>query len=145
MNARTIFPLALPLTLAAMLFGAPSTQAGELSIGYAKRGKHGSVAISIGTPIRAPVYAPPRPRASGHSNSGRWENVCERVWVRGAFEEVWVPPLYGTQYDACGRPRQVLVRAGYWTRVERPGHWEERTRRVWRDAAPSWRAHSRYD
>ncbi len=33
-----------------------------------------------------------------------------------------------------GRPIQVCVRAGYWETRELPGHYEERSRRVWREA-----------
>ena len=44
----------------------------------------------------------------------RYRTVCEREWV---------PPLWQTcvvGYDHCRRPiyRQVLVREGYWQRVE---------------------------
>jgi hypothetical protein len=35
----------------------------------------------------------------------------------GYYRSVWVPPVYRTHYDPCGRARQVCVRAGYYRQV----------------------------
>jgi hypothetical protein len=143
MNARSILRTGLTHGLTTCLttcagslltaaLAAPPAEAGGISIGFAKHGKHGSIGISIGGPVCAP--APPPPRVY----RVRYETVVEKVWVEGVCEDVWVEPVYRTTYDGCGRPIQVMVRAGYWTRVRHPGHWEERTRRV-PVRAPRWR------
>ncbi len=118
-------------TFSTLSFLAPAAEAGGLSIGFSKHGRHGSVGVWIGGgPSCAPAPRPP-------SYGGHWETVVERVWVPGSAQQVWIEPVYQTRYDSCGRPYQVCVRAGYWTTVQSPGHWEERQRQVWRHSA--WR------
>lgn len=119
-------PFLLP-TLAALPLLGLDAQAGGISIGYSKHGKHSSIGVQIGFPVCAPRPAPPQ-------YGGRWETVVERVWVPGACERVWVEPVYATRYDPCGRAYQVCVRAGYWNTIQHPGHYEERSHRVWRSA-----------
>lgn len=114
-------------TLAALPLLAADARAGGISIGYSKHG-HGS---SFGVQVGFPVYAP---RAVPVQYAGCWETVVERVWVPGTCDRVWVEPVFVTRYDACGRPYQACARAGYWNTVQRPGHYEERTQRVWRPA-----------
>jgi hypothetical protein len=119
-------PFALTL-FAALPLLATNASAGGVAIGLSAHGQHGSFGVWIG----GPAYpAPPCPPRYG----GHWETVVERVWVPGCPEQVWVQPLYETRYDPCGHPIQVCVRAGYWTTVQRPGHWEDRPRQVWRPA-----------
>ena len=129
------FPLVLT-TLAALPLLALDARADGFSIGYSKHGKHSSVGVQIGFPVYAPRPAPPQ-------YGGHWETIVERVWVPGPCEQVWVAPIYETRYDPCGRRIQVCVRAGYWDTIQRPGHYEERTRQVWREA--SWRGYRRCD
>ena len=35
----------------------------------------------------------------------------------GHFKRVWVPPVYVTRYDPCGRRYRVCIRAGYYNRI----------------------------
>lgn len=130
------FALALA-AFAALPLLAADARAGDVSIGFSKHGKHSSIGVQIGFPRYEPRPAPP-PRYGGH-----WETIVERVWVPGACDRVWIAPIYDTRYDSCGRPIQVCVRAGYWDTVQRPGYYEDRTRRVWREAG--WSSHRRYD
>ncbi len=129
----------LPLILASFaalpLLAADAQAGGGLSIGFSKHGRHGSVGVQIGFPGRGYDDCAPRPPQYG----GHWETVCERVWINGTCEQVYVQPIYETRWDACGRPYQVCVRAGYWNTVQHPGHWEERSRQVWRQAGWSHR------
>lgn len=62
---------------------------------------------------------------------GRYENIHQRVWVPGCSERVWVEPVFELRRDHCGNRFRVLVRAGHWTTVHHPGHYETRTVRVW--------------
>lgn len=126
MSAR--IPLFLTI-LAAFPLLAPSAQAGDLSIGFSKHGKHSSVGVQIGIPLR--------PRPAPQNYGGSWQTIVERTWVAGTITQVWVQPIYQTRYDGCGRPYQVCVRAGYWDTRQTPGHYEDRTRRVWCAAGPS--------
>lgn len=79
------------------------------------------------------AYAPPvRPRcAPVVAPSGSWQEVRRQVWVPAARERVWQEARYEERRDACGRIVRVLVRPGGWCWVERPGHLEWRTERVW--------------
>ncbi len=121
----------LPLVLAGFaalpLLAADAHAGGGLSFGLSKHGRHGSIGIQIGYPNYAPASCPPQ-------YGGHWETVNDRVWIAGACEQVWIQPVYETRWDSCGRPYQVCVRAGYWSTVQHPGHWEERPRQVWRNA-----------
>jgi hypothetical protein len=68
----------------------------------------------------APVWVP------GHTLE-----VTRRVWSPGRTCREWIPPLYATRYDPCGRPRQVCVRPGRWHTLHEPGRFETRLERVW--------------
>jgi hypothetical protein len=56
--------------------------------------------------------------------------VRRTVWVPARCERVWVEPVYGLRIGSCGQRFRVLVRAGHWTTIERPGHYETRRERV---------------
>lgn len=124
----------LPLVLASLaalpLLASDANAGGGLSIGFSKHGRHGSIGAQIGHRGGGPDHYAPRPPAYG----GHWETVYERVWVAGALEQVYVQPIYATRPDSRGRPYQVCVRAGYWSTVQQPGRYEERSRQVWRNA-----------
>ena len=62
---------------------------------------------------------------------GYYETRCERVWVPGSHERVWVAPRYEWRREPCGRRYQVLVCAGHYTQRQLPGRYETRTVRVW--------------
>ncbi len=115
-------------TLAALpLLALDAHAGGGIAIGIGHQGHHGSVGVQIGIPWGSQRPAPPQ-------YGGHWETVVERTWVAGTFTQVWIQPLYQTRYDACGRPYQVCVRAGYWDTRQLPGYYEDRTCRVWRPA-----------
>lgn len=63
---------------------------------------------------------------------GCYELVTERVWIPGCRERVWIEPVFELRTDICGITVRVQVSPGHWSLVERPGHWETRSRRVWR-------------
>lgn len=62
----------------------------------------GGVTISLNLGGRRPLKWV-RPRLTGRA--------------RGHYETRWVPPLYETRYDRCGRRHEVLIRDGYWEQV----------------------------
>jgi len=62
---------------------------------------------------------------------GHFERVQRRVWVDDEPERQWLPPLYETRVDGCGRTVRILVREGSWVVVHRPGHFETRWVEVW--------------
>jgi len=130
MFARLPLVLASFAALPLLAADAHAGGGGGLSIGFSKHGRHGSLGVQIGFPGRGYDDCAPRPPQYG----GHWETVCERVWVPGTCEQVYVQPIYETRRDSCGRPYQVCVRAGYWSTVQHAGHWEERSRQVWRNA-----------
>lgn len=66
-----------------------------------------------------------------HWIEGHSEIRTERVWIPAEIREEYVPPVYGTRYDSCGRPYRVMLRPGYVRRYEIPGHFETRQNRVW--------------
>ncbi len=91
-------------------------------------------------PVRATAYRGRSTRGYGVRDRlpaqrvwvpGRYEHVSDRVWVPGGLERIWIEPVYRTEFDACGNAIRVLVRAGCWRDVPRPGRYEVRTRRVW--------------
>ena len=131
--------LLLPCALALVAMGAPA-RAGGLAVSYAQR--FGDATLSLG-------YGHGKGHGYGHAKghgkintfgltyrrysahapaktwvAGCWKTVEQQVWVPGACERVWIDPVYRTCYDACGRPYRVLVSAGHWQTVERPGHYE---------------------
>lgn len=80
----------------------------------------GTVSLSIGrgTPVSLNVshtFAPVHR-----------EVVHERVWVPGCSRRVWVPPVYETRYDGCGRPYVVEVACGHRETIHEPGYYELR-------------------
>ena len=62
---------------------------------------------------------------------GHYEVVERSVWVGGGTRRTWVPAVYETRYDGCGRAYRVLLRDGYWRQVALPGRYERRPVRVW--------------
>lgn len=96
----------------------------------------GSLSLELGarSPRRERMgrYAPRRQYGSRLTwVSGHYENVERRVWVPGACRREWVAPVYESRCGYDGRPRQVLVRAGYWTTIQEPGHYVTRCEQVW--------------
>jgi len=62
---------------------------------------------------------------------GCYDTVVRRVWVPERFERLWIEPVYAEHVDACGNVVRVMIRAGCWQEVLRPGHFETRSERVW--------------
>lgn len=126
----------LPLFATAALL-APSASAHGLEIRFGKHSKHGSIGVTYSTGERGrdrdrSFSPPPRVWTPGH-----YETRCERVWVAGRDEQVWVPARFEWRHDSCGRAYQVCVNPGYWRNVSGPGRFEERQVRVWVDGC--WR------
>lgn len=119
-----------PLLASAALL-APAASASGIEISFGKHSKHGSFGVTYSGGERgyqrdSSFCPPPRVWTPGH-----YETRCERVWVEGAREQVWVPARYEWRHDSCGRAYQVCVSPGYWRTVCAPGHYEARQVRVW--------------
>jgi hypothetical protein len=136
----TLFALAGLLALS--LAPTANAQGGfSLSFGKHKRGKH--VGFSLNVPLGHGHHRHQRHhRHHRHRHvhvhtcrqwvAGRVEIVHDRVWVPGCSRQIWVDPVYRTDYDACGHPVQVLVAPGHYDTVTAPGRFEVRERRVQR-------------
>ena len=77
---------------------------------------------------------PSRGRAPDHGHGqthGHWETRCERVWIPGHHESVYVPARYGWVYDSCGRRSWCIVEPACKRQVWHEGYHETRNRRVW--------------
>jgi hypothetical protein len=81
----------------------------------------------------APTWTRGAPRSRRVWIPGHYEVVQRKTWVPGATRQVWVPPVYETRYDWCGRAYTVLVSAGYHRTIQDPGHWEYRNVQVWQE------------
>jgi hypothetical protein len=91
-------------------------------------GRHIQVGLQLG------ARCAPRDRSDcddRHSRRGRWEMVCEQVWVEGYWHEEHVPARYGWICDPCGHRHWGIVEPEHCHRVYVPGHYETRQRRVW--------------
>jgi hypothetical protein len=131
--------------------GELSLDAGGLSLGLKVGGTGGHVAVHVGgygdahggkVKVDKIGYGPQRRVVSGcslhprcaparHWVPGHFEAQETRVWIPERKEKVWVPAVYGTRFDACGRAYQVLIRPARWSVVCDPGHFETRRERVW--------------
>lgn len=139
-----ISTVASGLALAALLASPAAAQRrSEWQIGFGKQTGNAHVGVTVGSHgvqvsagIRERHCPPPVARPCPPPPSGHWETRCERVWVPGPVRKVWVPPLYETRYDHCGRPYQVEVRCGFWDTIQEPGYWEQRETRVWVPCEP---------
>ena len=125
--------ISLALLVAAIAFVAVPQVSGQglLNFSFGKHSRHSSFNISFGIPL-------------GHRHAvrhvhrsfckkllpGHYELRNQQVWVAGCDRRQWVPAVYSTRYDSCGRPVQVLVRNGYWTTVGTPGYYRTEQRRV---------------
>ncbi|MEZ6013502.1 MAG: hypothetical protein R3F49_00180 [Planctomycetota bacterium] len=129
--------LASSLALAALLAAPAAAQRRtEWQIGVGHQTERAHIGVSVGSrgvQVNAGYRERGRQPVVRHrpEPAGRWETRCERVWVPGAIRKVWVPPIYATRYDHCGRPYQVEVRCGFWDTIQEQGCWESRETRVW--------------
>jgi hypothetical protein len=125
-----ITKLGLPLFLLSLSSAAPAA-AQRLSISIGAQGRYGAVGVTLG----APACPAPRPAPRAWI-PGRYELQCERFWVPGETQRVWVPPVHRDRYEyGCAggarRRMSVLVSPGYWQTVTSPGHYATRNVRVW--------------
>ena len=130
-------------TLGAMIvtmilgLGAQASAQGFIGVSFGKHGRHGGVGVGIGVPLGGYSHGRCAPVPHRHSECckqwvpGRFETRCEQVFVPGCTRQVWVEPVYRTEYDACGRPFQVLVTCGFYQTVQDPGHYETVNRQIW--------------
>lgn len=116
----------------------------EMMEDFARAARHGMV-IRIGE--------------NGYGDGcGHYETVEEQVWIDGGYvtqivevhepghweckevvevvtparcERVYVPPVYRTEIDCCGKAIRVMVKCGYWTTREIPAVTVCRQVRVW--------------
>jgi hypothetical protein len=99
-------------------------------------GRHIQVGLQLGAQCAPPVCAPrdrdrDRDCDDRRSRRGRWETVCEQVWVDGYWHEEHVPARYGWVCDPCGHRHWGIIEPAHCHRVWVPGHYETRQRRVW--------------
>ena len=145
----------LALLLAALfpqLGAAASAQ--ELSVRYEKRFQRPSVApTAFGEPrghagrrtAHGPLRLPYRPSYLHRGRvwiPGGYALEARSEWVPGRVEQVWVEPVYELRLDSCGREVRVLVAAGHYEKVHRPGYTTTRYVRVWRPGHWSYRRYS---
>ena len=90
----------------------------------------GKLALAAAAALAVPLLGP-APSASaddtrwsvtvgsggGHYDRGRSGRHYVDRGPSGYYRSVWVPAVYRTRYDDCGRPIRVCVRAGYYARV----------------------------
>ena len=139
------------LMVACAALVAPASHAGELSLDLKLGGKNGQIAVhfggydkSHGGKVKAGKigYGRQRRVVSGcaihrscvptrHWVAGHFEPRETRVWIPESREKVWVPAVYATRFDACGRAYQVQIRPARWKVVCNPGYFETRCERVW--------------
>ena len=104
-------------------------------------GRHLQVGVQLGARCAPPVCAPrDRDRCDDRRDDrcddrraprGRWETVCEQVWIEGHWDQQYVPDRYGWVCDPCGHRHWGIVEPAHWQQVWVPGHHETRQRRVW--------------
>jgi hypothetical protein len=132
MRLNKILSLAAVVTLFTVA-SSPASAQGNLSIGFAKFGKHSAFGIGFNS---GPLYYGPRrvivdPVPCRTFVPGHYESRCVEVWVPGCCEKVWIEPCYETVVLPCGNVSRVLVREGYFKTIEKPGHFETRHVQVW--------------
>ena len=110
-------------------------RAQHVSLSLGRETRHSSFSLNIGWPFRRPSYTNCEPRRVWVA--GHYETRVDRVWVNGCSHEAWVPARFEWRRDACGRAIRICVRAGSWTTVTDPGHYEARNVEVWVPGA--WR------
>jgi hypothetical protein len=130
MSRRTTFLAAL-LALGALSSAAQADSRWRVSLG--KSTKHGSIEIALGGGHAQHGRHGGRPRGLARKVwvPGHSETVQRKVWVPGGWREEWVPPVFETRWDACGRAVRVQVGGGYARKVALPGRWEIRAETVW--------------
>lgn len=116
---------ALTLLLAFGALSGVSAQGG-LSFSIGKRGKHGHVGIGI-----AARGCHSHHHGCWQVTPGHYEVVCERVFVPGRCEKIWIAPVYRTEYTHCGNAVQVLVTPGHFKSISHPGHYETIEKKIW--------------
>ena len=62
---------------------------------------------------------------------GHHESRCEKVWVAGCEQRVWVEPAFEWRHPSCGTSFSFGFGGGHWKTVCTPGHYEMRTVQVW--------------
>jgi hypothetical protein len=113
--------LVLPAAFAAVIAAVPAQAQGSLSIGFGGGGCHSGFGVGFTVPLRTHRCWCP----------GHYETVEQQVWVPGQWRQVCVEPVYESCVDPCGNVTRVLVRRGYHTLVQDPGHYETRYVQVW--------------
>lgn len=134
MKTLTKTSLGTLIAIVILGLGAEASGQGFLGVSFGQHGRRGGVGIGIGIPLGGHDHCRPVHHHSAHCRTfvpGRFETRCEQVWVPGCARQVWVEPAYRTDYDACGRPFQVLVTCGYYQTVQDQGHYETVNRQVW--------------
>jgi hypothetical protein len=133
MRLNKILSLAAVVTLV-VVASAPASAQGSLSLGFAKFSKHSAFGIGFNS---GPLYHRPNrvvvvdPIPCRTYVPGCYVTRCVEVWVPGCSERVWIEPRYETVVDHCGNVARVLVRAGHFKVIERPGHFETKHVQVW--------------
>lgn len=139
----------LLVTLGLSLFAAPAAaQEPSVQIGASLTGYGGSGKIAVaagqygggryggdrhgGRPWIRYRSTPRHRTPSRQWVPGHYEWTTQRVWIPERYERIWIEPLYEWRTDYSGRRYRVLVRAGYWDDICRPGYYDTRRTQVWR-------------
>lgn len=133
---------ALPLVVALV---TPTAEAQTVHIGFGKKLHHGSIGVSAGIVLGAPVCRPPVHAAPAPVwIPGHYQNIERRIYVPGCTRQEYVPPVFEERYwrDYCGQlhVERVQTCPAGWRTVQDPGTWKCVTERVWVEG--SWRKHA---
>jgi len=103
-----------------------STQSHHATRSRSAHGPRGHWQARIG--FRSPMHRPQTTR--------RWIPACYKTQTRrvivckGRYERRYVPAVYGTRYDACGRAFRVMIKPACYRNVWVPPRYETRQVRV---------------
>ena len=153
---KRLMPIALVLALAVGAYADNTTRATTTNVDHSAffngAGYQGDIPVTVGPTSRITIRTngagrnctpPPRcwyPRSNYWVNwsppvranwiPGHYEWTTQRVWIEPTWTTEYVPPVYQYGYEGS-RQIQILVREGYYQRVQIPGHYEDRQVQVW--------------
>ncbi|MEW6073978.1 MAG: hypothetical protein AB1726_15460 [Planctomycetota bacterium] len=139
---RTTIPIVTSLLTALLVLGAPAAAQRDPGGAAPARIAAGPAGEPVPTTVPIGAYRDRHGRGGGGGIRvhpaprrvwipGHYEWVGEEVWVPGWTEVIWVEPVYEWRVFLGCRFR-LLVRAGHWSEIHHPGHFETRRVQVWR-------------
>ncbi len=100
-------------------------------------GYQGDIPVRVGPTSRTIIHTRPghhypcwTPPVRSYWVPGHYEWRTQSVWIEPTWTTEYVPPVYRYGYYQS-RQVQMLVREGYYQRVQVPGHYEQRQVQIW--------------